>query len=121
MSTPILCANPDTHTPHFWRWQGDHGTHNLNHCPGIDPDYSLPGDRDRPTWDVPDLTPTTLHLTDAAALVVRAFNDGEPTSAYYGMVAVWQELTGMTEPEALTYAFQIATVVPATEGVVIPL
>ena len=126
MTAPsIMCANPDPHTSHFHRLASDHATKDLMLCAGIDPE-PLPDDRDRPDEDVIPLEPEHLWLTDAAAIVVRAYQNGpngSPSSAYYGAVAVWQELTGMSEPEALTYAFSIATLVgdKTVMGTVIPL
>ena len=126
MTAPsVMCTNPDVHTSHFWRMENAHIMGKMMLCAGVDPE-PLPDERDRPTNDLIPLEPEYLWLTDAAAIVVRAYQNGPnggPSSAYYGAVAVWQELCGMSEPEALTYAFSIATLVgdKTVMGTVIPL
>ena len=122
MTAPAPCVKTEPHAPHFWRLQGEYGTANMSRCPGIDPEQGLAGERDRPDPEVFDIAPEHLHLTDAAALVVRAYQgpDGRPTPAYYGAIAVWQELCGMSEPEALTYAYSVATLPVPAMGTVVP-
>ena len=118
------CDNILAHPAHFYADGG------ILSCPGVDPE-PLPGEQDRPnavvqgeTWghlDEFDWTPEVLHLTNAAAIVVRLHQartdsgSGVLLARYTGAMAVWQELTGMDEPTALTYAYSIATLTtPAT-------
>lgn len=108
------CDDPAPHPAHFYADGG------MLSCPGIDPE-PLPGEQDRPTGPEFDWTPEVLHLTNAAAIVVRLHQartdsgSGVLLARYTGAMAVWQELTGMDEPTALTYAYSIATLTtPAT-------
>lgn len=105
------CDRDTTHTAHWHRAAGA-PRGDLASCPGVYPDST------DDTFDVPDLTPETLHLSHAAALVIRAHMDS-PVS-YPAFMAMWRELTGLDEPEALTYAYAIGTLMPGVTGTVIP-
>lgn len=73
------------------------------------------------TWSrKTDWTPVELHLTENAAQIIHAWRDGQPTHLYNGLMLGWTTLTGLDEPEALTYAFQIATLNPPTTTAVPP-
>lgn len=118
---PLACDDTTPHQPHIWdAVPGATGA--LVSCPGRDPEPLAP-DRDRDQTETSDWTPEVLHLTDAAAIVVRAYQTGpnnRPSPAYYGAMAVWRELTGMDEPTALTWAYSIATLPTPVTGAVIP-
>ena len=121
MTRVLRCPKTTVHGPHFWSPTDD--TKDMSSCGGIDPTPVLAPERDRPQDDRPDWTPEHLFLSDAAAFVVRAYEtgtNGKPSVSYYGAMAVWKELCGMNEPEALTYAYSIATSHPPITGTVPP-
>lgn len=127
MSAPQSCLRADSHAPHFHYKEGRVGT-GIVSCPGVDPAQGLAPERDRPTGPEFDWTPESLHLTMAAAMVVRTHQQTERDTAptevvrgmYRGALAVWSELCGMDQPEALTYAYSIATLVPPVTAAPIP-
>lgn len=120
-TTPVaMCHRDEPHGAHFHAPDGGRGS--LFTCPGIDAEPLAP-ERDRDQTTTPDWTPEHLFLSDAAAFVVRAYEsgtNGKPSPSYYGGMAVWKELTGMNEPEALTFAYSIATAHPPITGVCPP-
>ena len=70
------------------------------------------------TEDTPDWSPETLHLSNLAGLVTAAERTGSPFRAIY--MTCWTTLTGLDEPEALTYAHQIATLYPPVTALIPP-
>lgn len=106
---PAPCGSTEVHPSHW--------TDRTTSCPGIDPEPLAP-ERDRDHGPEFDWTPESLNLSDAAALVVRSHM---PMSlSYYPHISMWMALTGLEEPEALTYAYSVATLHPAATAVVPP-
>lgn len=116
-TAPQRCNRADPHDAHF-----HHVGRLVSSCPGFDPPTL---ERDR-VFDTPDYSPESLHLSHAAAFIVRLWRvqeegrDGPARAQYLVAMGVWRELCGMDEPEALTWAFQIATSVPAVTAVCPP-
>lgn len=108
-TTPQRCPRTDPHSPHF-----HHVDRLVSSCPGWD--GPIP-ERDR-VFDGADWTPETLHLSDAAAVVVRLHQ--ARAIQYRAAVALWSELCGQDEADALTFAYQIATASPPVEAVLPP-
>lgn len=142
-----LCERQTPHVPHFFRRGDWPKLMDMESCPGIDSptitetltdagitednlEAALLGavlapEQDRPvTEDTPDWSPDVLHLSDAAALIIRAHQtlhpDRRPSASYAGAMVLWRELTGLDEPEALTYAYQIGTAHPPVTAVLPP-
>lgn len=123
----MRCTRPDAHSPHFWRSMATSVERESTvSCPGVDLSQGLAPERDRPAGPEFDWTPETLHLSDAAAFVVRLHQameagDGPAAGAMYSIgMHVWRELTSMDEAAALTYAYSIATARPPVTGIIAP-
>lgn len=122
-----LCEKTHPHTPHFYRagTLDTDGPTSLVSCPGIDVEPLAP-ERDRDATPLPDYSPETLHLTEAAAFIIRLHrnmdNNTSPTARaqYITAMAVWSALTGQDEATALTYAYSIGTAHPPVTAVLPP-
>lgn len=117
-TAPQRCPRSDPHDAHF-----HHVDRLVASCPGYDPPTL---ERDR-VFDSPDWTPETLHLSHAAAVVVRLHQSTSTSETdlpdlwrYSAALRVWCELAGQDQATALTFAYQIATSVPAVEALVPP-
>lgn len=112
-----VCTQTTVHPPHWWMMSPAMA---LVSCPGIDGD-PLPADDSTPEFD---WSPEHLYLSDAAAFLVRLHrNEDNATTGraqYLIGMELWMQLTGLHEPEALTFAYQICSVQPPVMGTVIP-
>ena len=126
------CERADSEVPHAAHdWMTTSGTGLRFYtrrvsCPGYH--QTLAPEQDRDQTETPDWTPETLHLSTVAAIVVayHRLTTTDPVVAfttrvqYITAISMWRALTGLDEPEALTYAHQIATANPPVTALVPP-